>query len=226
VHAVGDGFDVDAGKHLARSDAVLLGDAVDVHGQVEGQMGHIQHGAGFGRGRQIDKGFRNLQDALHERRGDRVRKVQKVRLVRKHSGEELHGKTVVASRYGRMRGENAHAADFFDVFTADAFAASRAGLFGKQLRGEQGGVAFVHVEAVQLVVSQRAQNANAADAEQNFLAQAVVGITTVQAAGERAVYVGIAGQIGVNEIDGNVETANAFGFVAPTAEFDLAAFDG
>src|SRR5208282_108644 len=50
VNAVGDGFNGNFRKHLARSDAVLFRDAVDVGAEAEREVSHIQMralGCGF-----------------------------------------------------------------------------------------------------------------------------------------------------------------------------------
>ena len=90
-----------------------------------------------------------------------------------------------------MRGEDALAADFFDVRAPDGRAPRLLGLFAKQFEGEKRGVALVHVVARQVVVAKRPQDAHPPDSQQNFLAQAVVRVASIQSAGEIAVELGI-----------------------------------
>ncbi len=86
-------------------------------------------------------------------------------------------------------------------------------------------MAFVHVIARNVVVTERAKYAHTADAEQNFLAKTIVGIATVKAAGEIAVALFVRGKIGVEKIDGHNVAACADGVITPGAEFDAAAFE-
>ena len=81
-----------------------------------------------------------------------------------------------------MSGEDALAADLFNVLAADGFASLFCGFFVEQLQREQRRVAFVHVVAGQVVVAKGAENADASDSQDDFLAQTVVRIAGVQTA--------------------------------------------
>jgi hypothetical protein len=54
-------------------------------------------------------------------------------------------------------------------------------------------MAFIHVEPLETVVTKRAEHLYAAHAEDNFLTESVVGVTTVEPMRQRAVPVRVLG---------------------------------
>ncbi len=99
------------------------------------------------------------------------------------------------------------------------------GFFAQKLEREHRGVAFVHVVASQVGVAERAQHTHAADSQQNFLAQPIVGVAAVQRAGQRAILLRIRFQRGVQKIDRNDEAVDTFDVVAPGAQLDAAVLE-
>ncbi len=75
-------------------------------------------------------------------------------------------------------------------------------------------------------MAQGAEHTHAADAEQNFLGETIVGIAAVERTSEFAIARIIHGQIGIEEVYGNFVASNAFGGVAPGTKFDTAIFQG
>ena len=67
------------------------------------------------------------------------------------------------------------------------------------LQPEEAGVALVGVEHLR-VEPERLQRAHAADAEQDLLADAVLGVAAVQAVGHRATFRGVAVDVGVQQV--------------------------
>src|SRR5450432_3048448 len=117
-----------------------------------------------------------------------------------------------------MRSENALAANFFDVVGANGGAAGSSSFGFEKFEGQEGGVAFVHVITRQRIVAEGAKHAHATDTQNYFLTQAIVRIAAVEAASERAIHVGVGGQVGVQKINGDFKSANADGVVAPAAQ--------
>src|SRR5580704_3144387 len=87
-------------------------------------------------------------------------------------------------------------------------------------------MALIHMKAREVFVSERAKHAHAADPKQNFLAQTIVRIAAVQAAGEVAVPFSVGGKIGVEKIDRNNEAANSLNVIAPAAKLDAPVLQG
>jgi hypothetical protein len=69
--------------------------------------------------------------------------------------------------------------------------------FFQKFEREKCGVSFVHVKPVDLVVSQRPEHADSADAENHFLTNSVVLLASVKRVREPAVPLGIFRQVGV-----------------------------
>ena len=119
VHTIGNGVDGHSGEHLARSFSVLLGDAVHVRTQAQRKLRHV-HGSALSRGfLQAGDVLLRLQNSLHQVRSGGVTQVEKVHLLGKHARQVFHRKPVMSGRNGRMRGENAFAADVLNILAAD-----------------------------------------------------------------------------------------------------------
>ena len=84
---------------------------------------------------------------------------------------------------------------------------------------------LVHVEGLELAVTERLEHRRSADTEQRFLAEAVALIAAVQVAGESAVLRVVVGQVRVEEVDGNRIAAGASDRVEPRLQADAASFD-
>ena len=91
--------------------------------------------------------------------------------------------------------------------------------------GQQRGMALVHVIHGGLVF-ERAQQARATNAEDGFLAQAIIGVAAVELIGDVAVLRVVLLQIGIEEIDGDAMAGDAFQVEPPCAHRDRAAFQG
>jgi hypothetical protein len=78
-------------------------------------------------------------------------------------------------------------------------------------------VALVHVVAREIFVSKRAKHAHAADSQQNFLTQPVIGIAAVESACEIAVPFRIGRKVGVEKIDWHFKAAHTLNVIAPAA---------
>ena len=87
-------------------------------------------------------------------------------------------------------------------------------------------MAFIHVEPREIAVAQRSQHAHAADAENHFLAKAIVGITSIERAGEVAVNLRVRGQVGVQEVHRHLESVNTLHGVTPASQLEAAILDG
>ena len=124
-----------------------------------------------------------------------------------------------------MRGENALAADFFDVLATNGSAPRLLSFFSQQFQRKQPGVALIHVESREVVIAQRAQHAHAANPEDHFLAKPIIGISSVQRSGEIPVEFAIRRQVGVQEIHRHFKSVNALHGVSPASKFEAAILD-
>src|ERR1700732_4037915 len=78
----------------------------------------------------------------------------------------------------------------------------------------------IHFIARQIVVTERAQHAYAADAQEYFLAEAVIGVSTVQASREVTVALRVGGQIRIQKVDGPLKSTHSGHGVAPGTQLD------
>ena len=126
---------------------------------------------------------------------------------------------------GGMGGEDAFAADGFDVLMVERVPARRERLLVEQLHGEQAGVAFVHVEAREFMVAEFAQHPHAADAHHDFLAKPIPLIPAIKMVGDPAVPLRVFREVGIEQIDRHAAAFNARDVVLPCPEVDRAAAD-
>ena len=87
-------------------------------------------------------------------------------------------------------------------------------------------MSFVHVVAVDVVVSDAFEDAYAADAEDVFLGEAVPVVAAVECAGDVAVPFAVVGDVRVEEVDGDFVAGDAVDGVLPCLDPDGTAFDG
>ena len=205
---------------------MLLGDSVDVGAQAERQLRHVEGCPAARRFLQVQKILFRLQNTFHQIRRGSVLQIEEPSLARKHAREIFHRKTVVPRGHRSMGGEDALAADPFNVLAADGFASLFCGFFVEQLQREQRRVAFVHVVAGEVVVAKGVENADASDSQDDFLAQTVVRIAAVQTASEITIGFGVGREIGVEKIDGHFKPTHTFCGITPAAQLNTAAFNG
>jgi len=87
-------------------------------------------------------------------------------------------------------------------------------------------MAFVHVVAGDVTMSQRAQHAHAADTEDDFLAEPVVQIAAIKIVRQGAIPLGILRQIGVEKINRHGKIRRPGYVVLPGSKSYCAALDG
>ncbi len=151
MYAVGDRVDVVAGKHEARNLAVLFGNSVHIMAQVERQKSQVQEIAAAKDILHLFD-FMSAENLIHQR--DR----------------EL----IVTGGHRRVRRKHAFFSDRLDIIAVRRRPSGALSLFIQQLERKQARVAFVHVVAGDVAMSQCAQHAHAADTEDDFLAEPVV----------------------------------------------------
>jgi hypothetical protein len=95
----------------------------------------------------------------------------------------------------------------------------------EQFQGQQAGVPLIHVIFAD-GKSEGVENAGAAQAEDDFLLEAVVGVTAVKGIGQPPVLVDVAGDIGVEEQDRDFAPRGALDPVKPGLDLDVAPLDG
>ena len=95
----------------------------------------------------------------------------------------------------------------------------------EQLQDQEGGVPFVHVEAVDLVVSERAQDSHAADAQHVLLAEPVALVAAIEMVAQLAVLLVIGGQVGIEEQHRHGEAGHAHDVVLPGTHLDFSLLD-
>ncbi len=87
-------------------------------------------------------------------------------------------------------------------------------------------MALVHVIPREVFIAKPAQHAHAADSQQDFLAQTVIRIATIESTSEIAIPLGIGGKIGIEKVNRNHKTAHTFDVVAPAAKLDPTILQG
>ncbi len=188
MHAVGDRADRDlglleagpqAGEHLPADLAVQLAHAVDPLGQPHAHHGHVEHvrvatGVGLGAER---------EHSLHIQLGDRQLRVGGV--LAEVALDEVAGEAVDARRDRRVSGEHGAGPDRLQRLVE---AQALADVGADALQAEEAGVPLVGVEHLRLGVpgdgAEGPHRADAAHAEQQFLAQPVLGATAVEPVGD------------------------------------------
>ena len=130
----------------------------------------------------------------------------------------------MAGGHGGVRGENALPPHRLDVLRADQLAVVLARAFIEQFDRQQAGVAFVHVEAGEVIVAEGAQHPHPADAQDGLLAKAIPGVAAIEMIGQFPVPLAVVGQVAIQQIDGDGGSGDAFNFVFPGADLNRAAF--
>jgi hypothetical protein len=90
----------------------------------------------------------------------------------------------------------------------------------EKFENKQAGMAFVHVEAIQSVVSKRAQHSYSADAENDLLAQPII-VAAVKKMRQHAIVVDVFRQVCIEEINRCPVATDAVNLVSPAAELKL-----
>ncbi len=104
---------------------------------------------------------------------------------------------VMAGGHRCVGGEDALWPDGLHILVVEPVAVEPACAFVEQLQSEQRGVTLVHVEAADLVIAEGAQHPHPADAEDDFLAEAVVRVAAVKMMGKRAVPLRVFREVGI-----------------------------
>ena len=179
-------------------------DAIDVAARLQREVGHVQR-------------FADQQVG-----GERFVRAP---VVGHHLLHQRERELVVARGHRRVRREHASALDVGGDFTRHHRHAPAPHFLEAELQHERGRVSLVHVEAADLVQAERAKNAHATDAEQQFLAQPVAQVAAVQVVGQSAVRIGVSRHVGVEKQDGHDVSADAGHLVAPRPQLDGAPLD-
>jgi hypothetical protein len=184
-------------EHLLRNFAVLHGHAVGVMRAIQRQRNQIHFSA---------------RAAIRKRqRCDAI--------LPKNFRGQIDGKLVESRSHRRMRGENTLLPDGFDISFGNRSQTSFPDAFLQQRENQQRGMALVHVEAIDAFMSERAQHHYPANAENSFLANAVIRIAAVQIVRKRPLEGTILGQVGIEEIDRDLMPQNAINPITPGAHF-------
>ena len=166
-------------------------DAVAAHGVVQRQQRHLEIAGRSRAGAQVHQ--------LVAADADAPRQLVEIAV------HEFGGKTFVAGVHGRVRGEDAVAAHHF-AGGGEAEAAGQAEM-ADAFQDHEGRVPFVHVVGARMI-AQRRQRARAAHAEQDLLADARVAVGHVKALGDAAVFFGVLGRVGVEQIERHAPDLN------------------
>ncbi len=172
-------------EHLAADHAVELGDAVGPAGEAQAHHRHVEPLVGGVAGAVAER------HELVERDADLARPPAEV-LV-----DQLAGEAVDAGGHRRVGREDAagpHGLDGLAVGEARVLHE-----LADALEAEEAGVALVRVEHLR-VDAQRAERPHAADAEEDLLAQAVLGVAAVEAVGDAAQLGRVLVDVGVEEV--------------------------
>src|ERR1700733_3348926 len=146
-------------------------------------------------------------------------------LIAKNATNEIFLELIVPRRHWCMRRENTFPLQIFHVFVGDFCEWTAAHARFQQGNGEQGSVAFVYVVVGEILVAERSQHFDAADAQGHFLAKTVARVSAVEILRYRLVELAVLWERRVEEIDGHNRTTNAVDRVSPCAEDNLATFD-
>jgi hypothetical protein len=203
MHPVGNRMNAVAGKHVLRRFGVAARDAVDIAGEVQGQV------------RQIEMGFAGKAPERPELDEPGQQPL-----------EQIVGKTVVPGLYRRVRREDAalaHLGDIVGRFALDPLLGRDAPVI-EQLEGQQRGMAFVQVIGLN-IESQRAQDAHAADPEDDLLLQPIGIVPAVEHVGQAAVLGAVLREVGVEQQDRRLRPVRAAVDVEPRPDPHRIAFD-
>src|SRR5436305_6672227 len=106
----------------------------------------------------------------------------------------------MASRHRRVRCENAKPPDTVNIELLNAPSkALRQAAFQKAQR-QQRRMAFIHVVALDIGVAELAQDLKPAEAQHNFLRQAVAVVATIQRISQSAVLRSILSQVSIEQV--------------------------
>ena len=98
-------------------------------------------------------------------------------------------------------------------------------LLVEQLENEKRRMAFVHVEAVDLLVAERAKHADAADAEHILLAEAIMLIAAVEVLAQAPILLVVARDVGIEVDHRDDAPRNPHGVISPGADLDFPFLD-
>ena len=132
----------------------------------------------------------------------------------------------MAGDHRRMRREHAFFAHGLNVIAVRHLPPGALSLFIQQLQRKQTRMAFVHMVAGDLLMTEGAQHAHAADAENHFLAEPVMAIAAVEIVRQRPIPLGILRQIAVEKIDRHRKISGTLDGIFPGAQSDHTALDG
>lgn len=153
MHAIGNGIDRIAGEQFSRDFLMPLRNTIDILAQVQTEQRHVQP----------------LLAAQHLGHFER-------HVLTYHTAHEVIRELVMSRRHQRMRGKDALASHAVEI----PLRGSRIASLTQEFQGEQTGVPFIHVEALNLGVAEGAEHAYPADAENKFLSEAVAFIATIE----------------------------------------------
>ena len=124
-----------------------------------------------------------------------------------------------------MGREDATRADGFDVPGRYGLPSFPLGAFTKKFEGQQAGVPFVQVEAIDFRESERPGHPDASDPQYHFLTDTIVSISAVEKMRQGAVPCGIFRQVRIQKQNRHVCTGNSCKLVAPRPQNDGAILD-
>src|SRR6266852_658286 len=125
----------------------------------------------------------------------------------------------------RVGGEDAHVANAINIELLDPSGEALFEAPFQQAQRKQSRVALVHVERLDQSGIEFFREPEAAQSKYNFLGQAIALVAAVERVSQRAVVVGVLGEIGVEQINRNNFSGDAGNCVLPGANKNLAAFD-
>ena len=208
MHSVGDVVDsvvvegVFGLEQLAGYFTMLLGHAVDVMAEVQREISHVQLAGAA-------KDFVHLREVA----------------APQNAPDMIQRKPVVTRRDRSVRGEDALRLNCLHVIVVESISVKPASAFIEQFQSQQRRMTLVHVKAADVVITERPEHPNPADAENNFLTQPVVRIAAVKDVRERAIPLRIFRQVRIEEGDRDRMAADSIDCVLPCAQLNGPAFD-
>ncbi len=182
---------------------MLHGDGVAEAGEAECEERHVEDAVGAGTETLEELGAIGAEDLIGE----------------------VEAELVVTGGDRGVGGEDAALADGVEFGVGGVAEGATGRVLLEEAEGEEGGVAFVHVMDFYLI-AELFEDADAAEAEDGFLTEAVVGVSAIELVGEATVP-GIVGvNVGVEEIDGDDVAGDTDDVVAPGANHDEAILNG
>ena len=167
MDAVGDGVDRVAREHVAGDLAVPHGHAVHVVGGAQCHVGEV-----------------HCVLLAHPLEPGHVALAQHVR-------HQLQREAIVSRGNRRVGGEHAVLLDPTEGLGQPRLRIPGAHQLVEERQGGQGGVAFVQVEAVDIVVAERPEHPDAAHPEDDLLTEAVAIVASVEVVGQVTVLLGV-----------------------------------